>query len=817
MTQYNQNAQIYDSQFVIRDSTTLTSSTFGGLIVEGGVSALDTFVTGHVAVNEVDITPNPNDFVLQRQYSWTEMPDGYVEVPELYFIDIVTSSFILSIHVVSGSLTSTWQILGTRGDNGTWTYTSSFTGELMDIDFQVASSTKTTNDESKSVAQILYSTSYSQGSLMYRATTTTPFGVSPDTAVNTLRYTSGSFIPNALVYGTTDNRVGYTEGLTYDPINSILSVGDLNINGNVTAGGNIVPSSNEVYDLGSNSLRWRDLWLSGNTIHLGETQIKYTDGNVSLGDENTAITLTNIVAIGTSHTIGNVFIDGNIVSSDTLEANFVSTGSLAVGTISTGSLYIDGKQIIGGTYTLEDTEEIVYLAHRGHPQRAPQSTAIGFKELISKGFRDMEFDLRMTNDGNVFLFHDENLSPLTDGTGNISSVKSSYVKSLSVDGQGSGFGDQPLLSLVDAFDFFKDERASMFIEGKVTGAIPKLIKMIDIYGIDKNRIAIADFNISNLSLAKSEGFKIVAQFGGIQTNTNTAQTNVNTAIAANADYITINHGSSDTVISTYINNNAGIPVFVYTFSRRFMRDRMLALGVKGIYTDDIEYTKSNTPFATQDAFSKLDWMPGMLAVDDLLTENERGRMQGDGWWGWSSVPVSRADDSNTHFVLQGWACPIKNSITAQDYTIEYSMKILDSAGVDATQIASRWGGVFIHDSTMGDQEVRESASSSPANEKGYLFAQRMDGRMFINFRNGANVTTIVSFTFGESTALTYGTEYHYRIVITSTNITFSRLNSSGGSVVSGQTLTANDTQARGGYFSFGNIAASTQFRNVRIL
>jgi glycerophosphoryl diester phosphodiesterase len=796
---YKNNAQIYDSQFVIRDSTTLTSSTSGGLIIEGGVAALDTFVTGHVAVNEVDITPNPNDFVLQRQFSWNTIPDGYAEIPELFFVDTVTSSFTLTVYAVSGSLTSTWQILGTRSDGESWSYTSSFTGDLMDVDFQVSSSTKTIDAQTKSVAQVLYTTSYSQGSLMYRASTTTPFGVTPDTVVNTLRYTSGSFIPNAIVYGTTDNRVGYASAITYDSVTSTLSVADLNINGNVNVGGNIVPDSNEVFDLGSESLRWRDLWLSGDTIHLGETQIKYTDGSVSLGDENTPISIKNIVASGTSHTLGNVFVSG-----DTINSNVVSTGSL----------YIDGKEIVGGTYTLADTEPIVYLAHRGQPQRAPQSTAIGFKDLISNGFRDMEFDLRMTTDGNVFLFHDENLSPLTDGTGNIASVKSSYVRSLSVDGQGSVFGDQPLLSLVDAFEFFKHEKASMFIEGKVTGIVPRLIKMVDIYNIDKNRIAIADFTISNLAVAKNEGFRIVAQFGGTQTNTTTAQTNVNTAIAADADYITINHTSSDAVITTYVNNIASIPVFVYTFSRRFMRDRMLALGVKGIYTDDIEYTKSNTPFATQDAFSKLQWMPGMFAVDDILTENERGRMQGDGWWGWSSVPASRADGANTHFVLQGWACPIKNNIAANDYTIEYSMKIIDSTGTDTGQIAGRWGGVFIHDSSMGDQEVREFNTNSPTNEKGYVIAQRKNGNMFINYRTGNTFSSLIN---SDKTALTYGVEYHYRIVITPTSVTFSRLDSSGGNVVTDQSVSVNNTDVRGGYFSLGTIAASTQFRNVRIL
>ena len=39
--------------------------------------------------------------------------------------------------------------------------------------------------------------------------------------------------------------------------------------GNLTVQGHIVPSSNITYNLGSSSLRWKDLWLSGNTVYLG--------------------------------------------------------------------------------------------------------------------------------------------------------------------------------------------------------------------------------------------------------------------------------------------------------------------------------------------------------------------------------------------------------------------------------------------------------------------------------------------------------------------------------------------------------------------
>jgi hypothetical protein len=44
---------------------------------------------------------------------------------------------------------------------------------------------------------------------------------------------------------------------------------------------NIVPAANVTYDLGAGNLRWRDLYLSGNTIDLGGTAIKSTANGVS--------------------------------------------------------------------------------------------------------------------------------------------------------------------------------------------------------------------------------------------------------------------------------------------------------------------------------------------------------------------------------------------------------------------------------------------------------------------------------------------------------------------------------------------------------
>jgi hypothetical protein len=50
---------------------------------------------------------------------------------------------------------------------------------------------------------------------------------------------------------------------------------------NLTLAGNLLPAQNETFDLGSNTSRWRDIYLSGNTINLAGTQIKKSsDGSI---------------------------------------------------------------------------------------------------------------------------------------------------------------------------------------------------------------------------------------------------------------------------------------------------------------------------------------------------------------------------------------------------------------------------------------------------------------------------------------------------------------------------------------------------------
>ena len=84
--------------------------------------------------------------------------------------------------------------------------------------------------------------------------------------------------------------------------------------------GSIVPSSNVVYDLGSATLRWRDLYLSGNSINLGGTTISRdaTTGGIKFIDPATNQPLDSTVR---NLTASNLTVLGDYVTLNTITSN----------------------------------------------------------------------------------------------------------------------------------------------------------------------------------------------------------------------------------------------------------------------------------------------------------------------------------------------------------------------------------------------------------------------------------------------------------------------------------------------------------------
>jgi len=109
----------------------------------------------------------------------------------------------------------------------------------------------------------------------------------------------------------------------------IASVGSLSVTGNVL--GNLLPSANITYDLGSATQAWRDLYLSGTSIKLGAATITSSGTSVSVGTGN--LTANNFIATtivnAASHTGTVVSVTGNVNGGNLVSAALVQGATVS--------------------------------------------------------------------------------------------------------------------------------------------------------------------------------------------------------------------------------------------------------------------------------------------------------------------------------------------------------------------------------------------------------------------------------------------------------------------------------------------------------
>ena len=121
---------------------------------------------------------------------------------------------------------------------------------------------------------------------------------------------------------------------------STLLVDGLNasINLNGTVKGNILPNANESYDIGSPLFKFKDLYLSGTSLYLGDAQITAVGSSVNLPAGSTVggVTIGAITGSVQGDLYGSVFADDSTVLVDSIK-----------GELSTAGIIISTDQVTG--------------------------------------------------------------------------------------------------------------------------------------------------------------------------------------------------------------------------------------------------------------------------------------------------------------------------------------------------------------------------------------------------------------------------------------------------------------------------------------
>ena len=90
------------------------------------------------------------------------------------------------------------------------------------------------------------------------------------------------------------------------------------------------------------------------------------------------------------------------------------------------------------------------FAHRGGGLEQPENSQRAFQAAVDLGYRYIETDVQATSDNVVMVFHDDDLAPITDGEGDISTLPFARVS------QAKIHGTEPLMTLEEAFITFPD-------------------------------------------------------------------------------------------------------------------------------------------------------------------------------------------------------------------------------------------------------------------------------------------------------------------------------------------------------------------------
>jgi len=128
------------------------------------------------------------------------------------------------------------------------------------------------------------------------------------------------------------NSAGVYANAAFAAANTKLSSSGGTISGDLTIAGNIIPSPSVTYNLGSPTNRFKDLYLSGTTINLGNAQIQSdaTSGGILLiptptanVPNPTALFISSNGSLTTIQTTGGVVTQANLTQAEANTANSV--------------------------------------------------------------------------------------------------------------------------------------------------------------------------------------------------------------------------------------------------------------------------------------------------------------------------------------------------------------------------------------------------------------------------------------------------------------------------------------------------------------
>jgi glycerophosphoryl diester phosphodiesterase len=230
------------------------------------------------------------------------------------------------------------------------------------------------------------------------------------------------------------------------------------------------------------------------------------------------------------------------------------------------------------------------IGHRGYSQKYPENTLAAFQAAVSAGVPMIELDVMFSRDRKPVVIHDDTLERTTNGHGEVKNFTVAELQKLDAGSWfDSKFADQRLPELSEVLDLVGG-RANVNIEIKTQAyehahppdAIEKQVVAIVKKKNLKDSVLISSFEIEFLvQIASLPDPPAIALLSS--TPASPRIVDICTHLSAFSWHPDLRVVTPDQVDRMH---HAGIKVFPYTVNTCRDHDKMIAMNVDGVITDD---------------------------------------------------------------------------------------------------------------------------------------------------------------------------------------------------------------------------------------
>jgi glycerophosphoryl diester phosphodiesterase len=234
-----------------------------------------------------------------------------------------------------------------------------------------------------------------------------------------------------------------------------------------------------------------------------------------------------------------------------------------------------------------DLSRPIIIAHRGDKTHAPENTLAAFTLAAENGADAIEFDVKLTADGQIIVLHDQTVNRTTNGTGKISLLPFAAVRDLDAGAWFSRkFRGERIPTLNEVFEtvskhlYINVELTNYFTPGDCL--VTKVVDLVKKHGL-QDRMLFSSFFTRNLQMTRSLLPEVPRGLLCMRGILGSWGRN----FSWSGDYFALHPYLSDVDPGlVYRIQAAGKRVHVWTVNPEEDLKRMIGLGVDAIITDD---------------------------------------------------------------------------------------------------------------------------------------------------------------------------------------------------------------------------------------